>query len=470
MGFDTIPFWIIFIFLVVIYQFLKKKVSRNCFLLIASYAFYAMWDIRFLPFIAISTIVDFTVAPWAGPENKSWKRKTALFSSLSVNLGLLCTCKYLVQLFDIKVLHTWFGTSVPDILAEIGLPLGISFYTFQTLSYTLDVYRGKIKATGNIMDFALYVSFFPQLLAGPIEKARRLLPQISSDRNVSGQDYREGFTLILLGIYKKVYIADSLGIAIDFVFEQKNMEASLIILASILMTFRVYADFSGYSDMARGMARFFGIQLIRNFKPFFHVTSPRSFWRSWHISFMEWVRDYLILPLHKRKRNEWITSLHILLTLITVGLWHKASWNWFFFGLLHGSALILSRQWNIFLKKRRLRIAPPVASIFGLLFMLMLYFFSGLFHRSADTTQMLSMLNSVASFGGWHHEVIDYLLYALQFLGPLFVYESIGLVKKDEFFILKCSLLVRSFLVAFVISSIVMWERVTESGFIYFDF
>ncbi|MCY4523238.1 MAG: MBOAT family protein, partial [Halobacteriovoraceae bacterium] len=190
MGFDTISFWLGLFFLVFIYQFLTKKIYCNILLLVASYAIYGAWDLRFLPFIFLSTIVDFSVGHWASPANKYWHRRMALFISLFVNLGLLASCKYLLEIFNVDDLYPYLGTYLPDTLVDIGLPLGISFYTFQTLSYTIDVYRGKIKPTSNIIDFALYVSFFPQLTAGPIEKARRLLPQISNDRTVKWEDVK----------------------------------------------------------------------------------------------------------------------------------------------------------------------------------------------------------------------------------------------------------------------------------------
>ena len=462
MGFDTISFWVVFFFLALLHRILIKKVFRNALLLIASYAIYGAWDVRFLPLILISTLVDFSAGHWAGPDNTPWQRRTALAFSLTVNLGLLCTFKYLLEI--------WGSNGLPDMLVEIGLPLGISFYTFQTLSYTLDIYRGRMAHTRNLMDFALYVSFFPQLTAGPIEKARRLLPQISADRTVTWEDMKEGLALIMLGLFKKIYVADSLATAIDFVFEEENPETPLVLFASILMTFRVYADFSGYSNMARGTARFFGIKLIQNFRPFFTATSPQVFWRSWHISFMEWVRDYLILPFHNRKRSEWITSTHIFFTLIIVGLWHKASINWLLFGLLHGSALVATRQWNIFCKKYRFLLPNLIRVGFGLCFMMTLYFFSGLFHRSEDIEQTLSLLSSLNFFEGWHREPVDFLLYALQFLGPLLVYESFIILKKDEFFILKCPLILRAFAMAVALSFIVLFERVGESRFIYFNF
>ncbi|MCY4523565.1 MAG: hypothetical protein OXB84_02375, partial [Halobacteriovoraceae bacterium] len=270
--------------------------------------------------------------------------------------------------------------------------------------------------------------------------------------------------------FKKLYVADSLDVPINYVFEQKDMESNLVVFTSILMTFRVYADFSGYSDMARGMARFFGIKLIQNFKPFFISTSPREFWRSWHISFMEWVRDYLVLPFHKIKRKEWITSLHIFITLLVVGLWHKASWNWLLFGSLHGSALVISRQWNIFQKKYQVEIPNLLQKGIGFCFMLTLYFFSGLFHRSKDLDQTITLLSSFSITGGWHREFVDLCFYTFQFLAPLLVYEAITLFKKDEFFILKLPFLLRAFVFALAISSIILFERTGQSNFIYFNF
>lgn len=473
MAFNTISFWIVFVVLVVIYQLIpeRKRAFQNALLLIASYGFYAAWSIYYLPFIILSTVVDFFAGPWVGPNNKTWQRNLALFSSLSVNLGLLCTFKYVLDIVNPDKLKAIFGSAFIDVLINIGLPIGISFYTFQTLSYTFDVYRGKIKPTRNLQDFALYVSFFPQLLAGPIEKARRFLPQIQNNRSIHWKDYKKGITLILLGLFKKIYVADSLSFPIDFVFERGDSSSGMLILACILMVFRVYADFSGYSDMARGMAMFFGIKLVQNFKPFYISTSPNAFWRAWHISFMEWVRDYLVLPfinLHKKK--EWMISLRILFALFIVGIWHEASLNWVAFGLMHGMALLLYRWWNLLQRRYGFVIFPVLGKTFGFLFMFNLYFFSGLLHRSPDFSQVLLILKSIGEFSGWHYGVVNLCLYILQILVPLIVYEFMTLKTKDEFFILKYHWIIRAFMMALALLFITGFERTGPPNFVYFDF
>ena len=469
MSFNTISFWITFAFLVAIYRFIpKKRTIQNSVLLVTSYIFYASWNFYFLFPILLSTLIDFLVGHFAGPENKTYQRRLALFSSLLVNLGLLFIFKYSLEIFSVDELRSIFGKNIPNILIHIGFPVGISFYTFQTLSYTFDVYRGKIKATHNLQDFALYVSFFPQLLAGPIEKARHFLPQIQKERFVSLQDYKEGAVLILLGLFKKIYVADSLAFAIDFVFEEKIQ--NLTIFACILMTFRVYADFSGYSDIARGMARFFGIKLVQNFKPFFLCTSPNAFWRHWHISFMEWIRDYLFLPFRNFRKKEWMISVWILLVFLIVGIWHKANLNWLIFGLIHGLALLIYRRWRLF--QRKYNIGPPTwfQKSFGFLFMMHLHFCSGLLIRSSDLQETFHLLQSIDLFEVQYHGIRNYLIYAFQFLCPLFLYEIIVLKKKDEFFIFKYHWSIQAFIIALVLSFIIIFERGGEPNFIYFDF
>ena len=431
MSFNTISFWIVFIPLVLIYSYLPTRMLRNILLLGASYGIYASWDWRFLPIIMLSTVVDYFVGMAIARSRGSLSRKMALGLSLSVNLGLLFSFKYLLTLFGSSEGSGPFFA----LLQDIGLPLGISFYTFQTLSYTIDVYRGKIKACANPIDFALYVSFFPQLTAGPIEKARRFLPQIQRNRSANTKDRKEGFVLIMLGLVKKIYVADSLIIAVDYMFYRGiEPQSTLTVLSSILMTFCVYADFSGYSDMARGMAKFFGINLVQNYKPFWHSTSPEKFWRRWHISFMEWVRDYLVLPFHYPGRPWWITNCHLILAMVLVGLWHGASWNWFLFGLIHGLALVLSRNWHILYRKYNFSLPSFFTTSFGLIFMFTLYFTSGLLHASSDFNQVLSLLKNLTALTGFHYEAIDYLLYIFQFLAPLLIYEIVLLLKKDEFF------------------------------------
>ena len=469
MGFHTISFWLLFACFLLVYQIFPKRVLKNTLLLIASYAFYASWSVYFLPLILFSTFLDFFAGHWVGPSNKTWQRNLALISSLFINFGLLFTFKYFLDFTDPEVLESVLGNSFSNLLFKIGVPIGISFYTFQTLSYSFDVYRGKIKATRSLLDFALYVSFFPQLLAGPIEKARRLLPQLQKKRNVSLQDYKESICLILLGLFKKVYVADSIAVAVDFVFESENMETNLIFFACILMTFRVYADFSAYSDIARGLARCFGIYLVPNFKPFFVCSSPNAFWRTWHISFMEWVRDYLILPFRKFRKTEFLISVRILSALLFVGLWHQASWNWVVFGLIHGMAILCYRWWSLFKRKYHINRFSYLQKCFGFLFMIHIYFLSGLLHRSGSLEKTFSMFQSINLLCGWHG-TMNYLIYSLQFLGPLFLYEIFILKKKDEFFILKSHWLFRAFVIALALSFITIFERMSEPGFIYFDF
>ena len=209
------------------------------------------------------------------------------------------------------------------------------------------------------------------------------------------------------------------------------------------------------------------IKLVENFKPFFLCTSPRAFWQSWHISFMEWIRDYLILPFRNFRKKEWMISLRILLALLIVGIWHKAGWNWLAFGLMHGLALVFYRWWNLFLRSYSLSFPSIVSKTFGFLFMLNLYFFSGLLHRSPDLQTAFLILQSISLEG---YGVMNYLIYSLQFIGPLFIYEMMVLKTKDEFFVLKYPWMIRAFLMALALSFIILFERTGESGFIYFDF
>ena len=470
MGFDTLSFWFAFLVLVGLYHCLRSLKSKNALLLISSYGLYCSFDPRFLPILLASTITDFLAGFWLGPNNSSLKRRWAIFASLSVNLGLLFTFKYLLDVFTLLGWQSQDHFFLFKSLGEYGLPLGISFYTFQTLSYSFDVYRGKLKHTNSLLNFALYVSFFPQLMAGPIEKARRLLPQVTERTRASLQDFREGTLLILLGLFKKIYVANSLGVAVEHVFRQSDSLPSLYLLASLLMTFQVYADFSGYSDMARGMARFFGIRIMINFKPFFASYRPQLFWQCWHISFTEWIRDYVILPFRDPKKREWHLCMQILITFVLIGLWHKASWNWILFGLLHAFVFILNRQWSRATRHFGITVSPWIGVPIGLLVMYTVFILSGLLHRSEDPDMILNIGQSILKFSGWGEASTLYMQYALQFLGPLIIYEAWTLYKKDEFILLKNHWVFQAVAAAFVLTALTIWERSTGPGFIYFAF
>jgi len=325
--------------------FFFRGTNRLFFCLIASYFFYGWWDWRFLSLLAISTLTDYFIGIRLERTKNNATRKAYLSLSIIVNLGILCTFKYLA--FFIESLNTLlcsigFKTSLP--IFNLILPIGISFYTFQTLSYTIDVYRGICKTEHNFIRFAAYVSLFPQLVAGPIVRASKLLPQMYEDRSLKYENLIAGLEFIFWGFFLKLCVADSLAIVVDSRFAQPNdFGAFTLIIAVIFFSFQIYGDFAGYSCIAIGLGKIMGYDLGINFnKPYFSH-SFSEFWQRWHISLSSWLRDYLYIPLGGNRYGKAKTFRNLSITMFLGGLWHGANWTFVIWGLLHALYLILQR-------------------------------------------------------------------------------------------------------------------------------
>ncbi len=318
---------------------------RNPLTLAGSYVFYGWWDARFLSLIVISTLVDFVVGlrmADAGPRH----RRLLLATSLTVNLGLLGFFKYFgffVDSFADAVERVGLG-AVDSPALEILLPVGISFYTFQTMSYTIDVYRGRLEPCRNLIDFATFVAFFPQLVAGPIERAKHLLPQLVERRNADAGAVRSGLALIALGLFRKVVVADGAGRIANEVFDAPQRYGTVMTgVAVVAFAVQIYGDFAGYTDIARGVSRLLGVELLANFRQPYLSRNITEFWRRWHISLSNWLRDYLYIPLGGNRHGTVATYRNLMLTMLLGGLWHGASWNFVLWGGLHGLYLVVHR-------------------------------------------------------------------------------------------------------------------------------
>lgn len=345
MLFNSYIFWAFFGVVALLYAMLPHK-GQNRMLLVASYVFYGYWDWRFLSLIAISTIVDYTSSLAIAATDSAARKRAFCVSSICVNIGLLGFFKYygffageLASLLDAV------GLAVRVDSLNIVLPVGISFYTFQTMGYTIDVYRGETKPERNLWDFALYVAFFPQLVAGPIERSSRLLPQIVKPRKRSPEDFSQGLMLVMTGLFKKIVIADNMARLVDVVFLQSSgvpsgLECWLGVYA---FAFQIYGDFSGYSNIARGIAKWLGFDLVVNFRQPYLALSMREFWHRWHISLSTWLRDYLYVPLGGSRGGKGATCRNILLTMLLGGLWHGAGWTFLAWGAFHACVLLVER-------------------------------------------------------------------------------------------------------------------------------
>ena len=346
MLFNSLEFFLFLPIVFFLYWKYNNIKTQNILILISSYVFYGWWDWRFLFLIFMSTVVDYFVALSIENNSDSKKRKRILYISVFFNLALLGVFKYFNFFIDSWVdFISVFGYNIENTWSlKIILPVGISFYTFQTMSYSLDVYRRELKTTKDFISFASFVSFFPQLVAGPIERASHLLPQILNKRKFSYIQSVEGLRLILWGLFKKVVIADSLSLLVNPIFDNYlNLNGGVLLLGLIYFSFQIYCDFSGYSDIAIGTAKLFGIELRSNFIFPYFSRDIGEFWRRWHISLSSWFKDYLYIPLGGSKKGKWMSIRNVFIIFIVSGFWHGANLTFIIWGLAHSMLyLILS--------------------------------------------------------------------------------------------------------------------------------
>jgi D-alanyl-lipoteichoic acid acyltransferase DltB (MBOAT superfamily) len=343
--FNSLPFLVFFPLFAGAY-FATRGRTRLLVCLAGSYLFYGWWDWRFLGLIALSTGVDFLVGLRLERARNGLARRHWLVLSMVVNLGALATFKYFNFFIESFVeVSAAFGVDIAPSRLSVILPVGISFYTFQTLSYTLDVYWRKIDCETDLLRFATFVAFFPQLVAGPIVRAGHLLPQLHRDAAPSWDRFVDGLGLVLWGFFKKVAVADSLAALVDGRFADPSLHSSLSLsIGVVFYAFQIYCDFSGYSDIAIGLGRILGIDLGENFKTPYFSQSFAEFWRRWHISLSTWLRDYLYIPLGGNRGSPLLTYRNLALTMLLGGLWHGASWNFVIWGGLHGIYLAAERM------------------------------------------------------------------------------------------------------------------------------
>ena len=414
MVFNSLSFLIFIVVFFPLY-FGTRGRMRMGFCLLASYVFYGWWDWRFLALIAFSTVMDWWFGLWisyldapdatlkrcdAGSPalrnfgkftaivaRTGWGRKAVLVSSMCMNLGVLGFFKYF-NFFVENITSAFSAAGLTPSWATLNiiLPVGISFYTFQSMSYTIDVYRRQIDWEPSLLRFATFIALFPQLVAGPIVRAADLLPQMRSDRPFVWHNLYSGSGRVLWGFFKKVAIADSLAPFVDQVFETPESFGSLHLLIGVVFySFQIYCDFSGYSDIAIGLARMMGFGFPENFRTPYFSRSFSEFWTRWHVSLSSWLRDYLYIPLGGNRQGAWATYRNNMLTMLLGGLWHGANWAFVFWGLLHGVFLILQRTvapvWRRFVHFTRLpgmlNQVIEVAVVYSLTLLAWVYFRSG---------------------------------------------------------------------------------------------
>lgn len=346
MLFNSIDFLIFFPIVVLVFLIIPKKLRTIC-LLIASYYFYMSWNPKYAVLIGMSTIITYLSGIFIDKVDSAKKKKIIVTFSLISNLGILAIFKYVNFVLDtISVVFSRLGINLIDRRIDLLLPVGISFYTFQALSYTIDVYRSNVKAEKNILNYALFVSFFPQLVAGPIERSGNLLKQIQNIKELHLWNYsriKDGLMLMFWGLFQKLVIADRASILVNQVYNNyQNYGFVELSIASILFAFQIYCDFGGYTNIARGAAKVMGFSLMDNFKQPYLATNIKDFWRRWHISLTSWFTDYLYIPLGGNRRGNIRKYLNTLVVFGVSGLWHGASWHFVVWGLIHAVFQIIS--------------------------------------------------------------------------------------------------------------------------------
>ncbi|TKD65553.1 MBOAT family protein [Flavobacterium sp. ASW18X] len=468
-------------FLLYWFVFQKKVRVQNLFLIFVSYIFYGLWDYRFLLLIFSSTLVDYVVGLQLFKYRNNTKlKKKWLYLSLAFNLGLLATFKYFNFFLDSFInLASNFGYSIGDSWTlKIILPVGISFYTFQTLSYSLDIYYKRLTPTKDLISFTAFVSFFPQLVAGPIERASNLLGQIKERRIFSAAQIEAGGKLILWGLFKKMVIADAMAPMVDDIFTNyQTQSTSTLILGLVFFSFQVYGDFSGYSDIAIGTAKMFGIELMSNFKFPNFSRNVAEYWQRWHISLSTWFRHYVYIPLGGSRVAKCLSVRNIIIIFLISGFWHGANWTFIAWGALHALFYI-----PVFLMGHNRKYAhtvvaehkwfPNLVEIGQILLTFTLVTFSRIFFRSPSITDAFGYLNALVSnthLSGYSHPVgyrmVDYYILLLLFVG----YEYF--IRKDERnpFPFKYKG-IRLTAYASICLAILLFYENTSRAFIYFQF
>lgn len=406
MLFNSIDFAIFLPIVFILYWFVtNKNLKLQNFLIVASsYLFYGWWDWRFLMLIFFSSIVDYLIGLGLRNEENDAKRKLLLWTSILVNLGFLGFFKYYNFFLDNFVqAFSFFGTELNVRSLNIILPVGISFYTFQTMSYSIDIYRRKLEATKDFVAFSAFVSFFPQLVAGPIERATHLLPQFYKKRTFDYSKAVDGTRQILWGLFKKIVIADNCAEYANLIFNNsESYSGSTLILGAVFFAFQIYGDFSGYSDIAIGTSRLFGFDLMRNFNFPYFSRDMAEFWRRWHISLSTWFRDYLYFPLGGSHGGTWIKIRNTFIIFLVSGFWHGANWTFIVWGALNAiyflPLLLTNNNRNNLDIVAQGKLFPSIKEFFMILSTFSLTVFAWIFFRANNIDHAFNYISTIFSW------------------------------------------------------------------------
>lgn len=471
MLFNSIIFLTFMGIVIPIYYSLKKNIAKKVFLLLASYVFYGYWDWRFLGLLIFSSVMDFYLGQAIYFSKGSKTKKNWLIFSLVINLSILGFFKY--YNFFLQSFQEGFNVDLDYLHLNIILPVGISFYTFQSLSYTFDVYREKMKPESNLLDYVLFVAFFPQLVAGPIERAIDLLPQVKNPIKPGKNDIWDGILLITTGMFKKIMIGDTVAKYVDHVFTEPHFYHSPeLLVALLLFSVQIYADFSGYSNIARGCGKLLGVELVKNFKQPYLSQNITDFWRRWHISLSSWLKEYLyIWGLGGNKISYIRTYVNLMLTMLIGGFWHGASYTFIIWGGLHGLALA-AHKWfcEISSKSRFSNNNNFVLKIANILLTFLYIQFAWLFFRAPDLATANYFLGS---FFSWSNSEISQELFVIA-LTYFIVMIALDLIeyKFGELYLKRLSLLnqISILLPVWLVMIMYLFSIGRPLPFIYFQF
>lgn len=464
MMFTSVNFVIFFAILLLLLLALKSHRWKKILLLISSFIFYAFWDWRFLFLIAFSTLADFILGNQIAKSKKTKRRKYFLISSIILNLGLLGFFKYFNFFIDsANIAFGELGLNLSTL--NIILPVGISFYTFQTMSYTIDIYNKKLNPSKSILDFSLFVSFFPQLVAGPIVRASQFLPQLKKPIQISASNFKTGIQIFLNGMFKKVIIADRLSYFVDPVFSNPSLYDTITVwLALVAYAIQIFCDFSGYSDMAIGLARILGFTLPANFNLPYISQNISEFWKRWHISLSSWLRDYVYIPLGGNRKGKKRTYINLMITMLLGGLWHGASWNFVFWGVWHGLGLtfykLVSR--GKYKNKSKFNVLSWITT---LLFVMI----GWIFFRASSIEVTRMMFNRMFI---WEDFAIHWHYTAIFFIIPLVLIAHVIGYRwfQEKYLEFNFSTFRGSFLFMFIFIGIMLFYFSNPQPFIYFQF
>ena len=481
MLFNSLDFAFFLPIVFALYWLAKRNIKlQNTILLISSYYFYACWDWRFLSLILISSLVDFLVGI-ALSNQEQVERKVLLWTSISVNIGFLAFFKY-YNFFveEFVAVFSMFGREIQANSLNIILPIGISFYTFQTLSYSIDIYKRKLEPSRDFIAFSAFVSFFPQLVAGPIERASNLLPQFLRQRTFDYSNAVMGMQQILWGLFKKMVIADNCAELANMIFNNSaDYSGSTLLLGAIFFSFQIYGDFSGYSDIAIGTARLFGIKLMKNFDFPYFSRDIAEFWRRWHISLSSWFRDYVYIPLGGSRVKKAKNIRNVFIVFAVSGLWHGANWTFLIWGILNAifflPLLLLDTNRNHLDIVAKGKLFPSFKELIAILSTFGITVLAWVFFRAESLTHAISYLDSMFNldlFSIPHIMDMPKVKISLVLL-TLFVYiEWLGREGAFAIDVLEKKLngVQRLILYSFIVFLIGMYSPTSENPFIYFQF